>query len=63
MASLFQKLRKRRQLETQTDEDAYTNLDSNLQTSLQPTITEIIEDILEAKKAPEVQADSNHEEE
>ena len=63
LASLFQELCKRGQLETQTDEVAYTNIDSNLQTSPEPTITEIIADVLEAKNGPEVEADSNHEEE
>lgn len=63
LASLFQELRKRGHLETQNDEDAYMNIDSNLQTSPEATITEIIADVLEAKNGPEVESDSDHEEE
>ena len=56
-------MRKRGQLETQTDEDAYTNIDSILQTSLEAAIIEIRADVLEAKNVPEVETNCDHEEE
>ena len=49
--------------ETQTDEDVYKNVENNLQISLEATIIEIIADVLRVKNRPEVEADSDHEEE
>ena len=63
MALLFQELHKQLQIEIQTDEDAYTNIGSNLQTSPEAITTEIIADVLEVKTGPEIEADSDHEEE